>query len=212
MFLSILMQKKNKKQVILVHLRVCETDWKDIHQNVDSDCLLAVEQLIGEFVFLFVSIKIFFNKHGIFKNLVYPPGLTLAIRAFSALENCSWHVLRCFLTPNISNITKHFNFLTMERKWQKLWAHNQDPPLPKHTKVLCDFLNTLAWDRRALIPALKGTGGDNYKPLIKLGGHSSHTLAPGLPSTCLVHFRYAKSICSTVVKKWIFTDRYKPSS
>lgn len=54
MFLSILMQKK-KKQVIPVHLRVCETDWKDIHQNVDSDCLWAVEQLIGEFVFLCVS-------------------------------------------------------------------------------------------------------------------------------------------------------------
>lgn len=55
MFLSILMQEEKKKQVILVHLRVCETDWNDIHQNVDSDCLWVVEQLIGEFVFLCVS-------------------------------------------------------------------------------------------------------------------------------------------------------------
>lgn len=90
----------------------CETDWKDIHQMLT---MIVCEQLIGKFVFLFVSLKIFYKKQRIFKKLVYAPNLTLAIRTFSALENCSWHGLKFFLTSNIS-ITKHFNFLTMERK------------------------------------------------------------------------------------------------
>lgn len=76
----------------------CKTDWEDIPQNVDSDYLWVVEQLTGEFVFLFEPFQIFYNEHGIFKNLVYPPSLM----GLSVI----WH-------PNISNIAELFNFLTV---------------------------------------------------------------------------------------------------
>lgn len=79
MFLSILTQEKKSRLHIWRHVK----QTGNIFIKMLTDYLWAVEQLMGEFVFLIVPFQTSYNKYGIFKNLVYPPVLILAIRDFS---------------------------------------------------------------------------------------------------------------------------------